>query len=108
MFCSFFFALLLYTDPFIVVHANRVPQICATYTQYIHFKTTILGEMQNIETQQMNEKVNVNMLYDDRSTLKNIAEGKNLISYESNANLSRAWYLQKEKKNDYKLLLQLS
>lgn len=62
--------------------------------------------MQNIETQQMDEKVNVNMLYDDRSTLKNVAEGKNLISNESNANLSRTWYLQK--KNDYKLLLQLS
>lgn len=80
-FCSFSFkrkfTLLLYTDPFVVVHANRcVPQICAIYTRYIHFKTTILGEMQNIETQQMNEKVNVNMLYDDRSTLKNVAEGK--------------------------------
>lgn len=52
--------------------------------------------MQNIETQQMDEKVNVNMLYDDRSTLKNVAKGKNLISNESNANLSRTWYLQKK------------
>lgn len=100
-FCSFFFkrefASLLYTDLFVVAHVNRcVPQICAIYTQYIHFKTTILGEMQNIETQQMDEKVNVNMLYDDRSTLKNVAEGKNLISNESNANLSRTWYLQKK------------
>lgn len=114
-FCSFFFKrkfkLLLYTDPFVVVHANRcVPQICAIYTRYIHFKTTILGEMQNIKTQQMNEKVNVNMLYGHRSTLKNVAEGKNLISNESNANLSRYLYVvfTKKKKNDYKLLMQLS
>lgn len=38
------------------------------------------------------------MLYDDRSTPKNIVEGKNLISNESNANLSRTRYLQKKKK----------